>query len=282
MTIVTCQSEFYESLNQKIKNDTLILPTLPAIAFKVRDACDDPDVDAAQITRVISLDIALSARIIRVANSAHLNRGVKVKGVKEAVTRIGLRSIKNIATALAMEQLFVSNHESIQRRLASIWRDTITVASNSVAALSIAPPALKRRFNNDALMLAALIYNIGSLPIIREFEEWQEICSDPSFLNKAIDALSSRVGVSVLESWDFDDQFVDVAKYHQSLKYNPDEINYVDWVRLGVAVSGFNKKNKDAVISLSISKGMIDNASLLHSKSFIQARESITTIFKDD
>src|SRR5690606_36541328 len=97
-------------LVEKINNDTLVLPTLPAIALKVRKAADDRAVNLNKMGDVIGQDPALSARMMKIANSAYLGRTVKVENLHQAVTRIGLRQIKNIATALAMEQLFVSKN----------------------------------------------------------------------------------------------------------------------------------------------------------------------------
>ena len=99
-------------LVEKINNDTLVLPTLPAIALKVRRAADDPDINLNAMADVISQDPSLSARMIKISNSAYLGSTVKVTSAQQAVTRIGLRQIKNISTALAMEQLFVSKNAS--------------------------------------------------------------------------------------------------------------------------------------------------------------------------
>lgn len=101
-------------LTDRINNDTLVLPTLPEIAVRVRQAADDPEINLMQMSDVISHDPALAARMIKVANSAFMGRSVKVNTLNQAVTRIGLRQIKNIATAMAMEQLFVSNNKLIK------------------------------------------------------------------------------------------------------------------------------------------------------------------------
>lgn len=109
-------------LIDRINNDTLVLPTLPEVAIKVRQAVDNNDVNLMQMTDVIAHDPALTARMIKVANSAIMGRSVKVSNLHQAVTRIGLRQIKNIATAMAMEQLFVSNNELIKGYMGKAWQ----------------------------------------------------------------------------------------------------------------------------------------------------------------
>ena len=46
-------------LVDRINNDTLVLPTLPEVAIKVRQAADNPDVNLIQMSDVISQDPAL-------------------------------------------------------------------------------------------------------------------------------------------------------------------------------------------------------------------------------
>jgi|GEM_PF-6388808 len=52
-----------------IKSDRLVLPTLPEVALRVREVADDPKADLEKLTQVIGNDAALSARIVRVANT---------------------------------------------------------------------------------------------------------------------------------------------------------------------------------------------------------------------
>ncbi|PKM00621.1 MAG: hypothetical protein CVV17_08140, partial [Gammaproteobacteria bacterium HGW-Gammaproteobacteria-7] len=56
-------------LIQAIDNDELVLPTLPEVALKVREAAEDPDIGIAQLSKVIGNDAALTARIVKVVNS---------------------------------------------------------------------------------------------------------------------------------------------------------------------------------------------------------------------
>jgi len=101
------ENALYTILVEKIKQDALVLPTLPEIALKVRQAADDPDINLNQMSDIIGHDPALSLGMLKVANSAILGRSVKVETVNQAVTRIGLRQIKSIATAMALEQVFI-------------------------------------------------------------------------------------------------------------------------------------------------------------------------------
>src|SRR5690554_6493592 len=73
-----------------IKADKLILPTLPEAALRVREVAEDPDANIDQLAKVIGGDAALSARIIRVANSPLLRANRAIEDLKTALMRLGI------------------------------------------------------------------------------------------------------------------------------------------------------------------------------------------------
>ena len=135
---MAAENALYVILKEKINQDVLVLPMLPEIALKVRQASDDPKISLAQMGELISRDPALSLGIIKVANSALLGRRVKVETISQAVNRIGLRQIKSIATAMAIQQVFVAKNSIVATYMKKSWQKTIAVASVAIT--------LKRQF----------------------------------------------------------------------------------------------------------------------------------------
>lgn len=267
-------------LVEKINNDTLVLPTLPAIALKVRKAADDPDINLNSMADVIGQDPSLSARIIKIANSAYLGRTVKVESLNQAVTRIGLVQIKNIATALAMEQLFVSKNEVVKGYINKIWDRTVEVVAHSLALYNIYAKETKdRTMNVDTLTLCALVHNIGILPILTEAERHEEVFANPTFLNVAVQKLAGRIGGAITNEWGFGDDFVVVAESWRNLKVQTDKVSYLDFVRMGAAVAGFISNQKDAVLNLCMKKGMISDLSIVDSDEYKELKEAGKAVF---
>src|SRR5688572_7956495 len=104
-----------------INRDQLILPTLPEIALRVREMADDPAADLNSLATVISSDPALSARLIRVSNSPLLRAGREVDNLVNALMRLGMDYACNIATGLAMEQLFQATSDIVDLRMREVW-----------------------------------------------------------------------------------------------------------------------------------------------------------------
>ena len=267
-------------LIEKINNDTLVLPTLPAVALKVRKAADDPDINLNAMADVIGQDPSLSARMIKISNSAYLGRSVKVTSTTQAVTRIGLRQIKNIATALAMEQLFVSKNEIVKTYMEQIWADTVEIVASSMAVLQIHTKATKNRsLNLDSMMLAALVSNIGALPVLTEAERHADVFGNPTFLDVATNKLSGKIGESIMLAWGFEPEFILVAKSWRDQTVQTDAISYLDIVRLGAVLAGKLDGRKDALFAMALEKNIVPSLSLLLSDEFDEYRAHAKQIF---
>tara|TARA_Y100000296_G_scaffold47010_1_gene53903 strand:- start:571 stop:1407 length:837 start_codon:yes stop_codon:yes gene_type:complete len=277
---MSTQNALSTILVEKINNDTLVLPTLPAIALKVRKAADDPDINLNAMGEVIGQDPSLSARMIKIANSAYMGRSVKVTSISQAVTRIGLRQIKNISTALAMEQLFVSKNDVVARYLQQEWANTVNIVASSMAVLQLYIARTKKReMSMDTMTLAALVHNIGVLPILTEAERHPEVFANPSFLEVAIDKLAGRIGASIMREWGFGDNFVNISKNWKDLSYLPEGLGYIDFVRVGAAVSGAAGSQKDAMLNLAIQRGVVEDMGELHSDEFEELTSAAKQIF---
>lgn len=276
------ENALYTILIEKIKQDALVLPTLPEIALKVRDAAEDPDVNLNKMSDIISQDAALSVGMLKVANSALLGRSVKVETVNQAVTRIGLRQIKSIATAMALEQVFVSENETVSMYMRKSWLKTVEV---SAVAISLMTFYLKENKHTsltlDNLTLVALVHNIGVLPILTEAENHPEVFANVQFLQQAIAKLSSTVGGAVVKAWGFGDVFTEIVESWSDLSKLPPEVTYLDFIRLGAIFNGIFKSESTQAVLLNsyVKKGIIPNEEFLQSEEFLDVYNNVKTMF---
>lgn len=269
-------------LVEKIQSDSLVLPTLPEIAIKIREAADDPDVNLLAIADVIAQDPALSARMVKVANSAFMGRSVKVETLNQAVTRIGLRQIKNIATAIAMEQLFVSRNELVRDYMSKTWQKTVNVACVAMATMQSWSKANKHSsVNIDTLSLVALVHTIGVLPILTEAERHEEVFANPSFLEVAIKRMAGKLGGAIMRSWEFTGEFIEVAENWNDLTYQTNDVSYLDFVRIGAIYNNILGKNADTSEMLEpyIEKGIIADLKFFDSEEFTSNLKDVKSVF---
>jgi HD-like signal output (HDOD) protein len=230
------QEAFYNNIISELENGSLVLPTLPEVALQVRDVVDDPNVTATGLAEIIVTDAALSARLLKVANSALYRGRVAVDSVQMAVSRLGLKMVRNLVTSLVMEQMFQATSNRLEKRLHELWTQ-----STEVAAISQVLAAKQAGIKTDEAMLAGLIHNIGVLPILLKAEESSELLQDTETLDKIIDGLHPRIGEAILKSWKFTDELVAVpAEYGNLNRNSANGPDLVDVVQVAVLQSHIN------------------------------------------
>lgn len=226
-------------LMDKLHREQLVLPTLPEIATQVCKVCEDPGATIYDVAHVVECDPAITARVMRIANSAVFMRSRSVNTLRAALVRIGMRSIRNVAVAIALEQLFNSNNPIINDYLRRVWRQSVAVASAAhAAAYDYLTKDANCDLHGDILMLAALLHEVGALPILHESSLHEDIFANPTFLEMAIEALSGCLGRAVVEHWQLGPPYGEILERWRDPTYATEQISYIDFVRIGAMFHG--------------------------------------------
>jgi HD-like signal output (HDOD) protein len=220
-----------ESILADLENDRLTLPTLPEVAIKVRETIDDDGASITDIAQIIETDAALSARIIQVANSALYRGFSSADTVQNAVMRMGLRTVKNLAISLVMKQLFQATHPVVDRYLRNAWKQ-----STDIAALSAMIAKHYTNLEADSALLAGLTHSIGLSPILVRAESDSELLNDNAELVKLLEESAPIVGTEILKKWGFSQALVDVPMQHLVLdrQGNNGKADYADVVQVAL------------------------------------------------
>lgn len=238
--MVTSEEKFVDVLMADITKGKLVLPTLPEVAFKIRKMVDDPLVSSEKLAKLIGTDAALSARLIQVANSPFF-RGLKsVENVHTAVVRLGGVCVRNVISSLVMSQLYQAKEVApIKKELHSLW-----VHGAKVAAIS---HVLAKRFTKlsaDEAMLAGLIHDIGTLPILKRCLDFPDILADKVALQRVINTLHADIGKLILEEWHFPIELITVAAEHENLQRDENAVaDYTDIVMIANLHSHMGQTN---------------------------------------
>lgn len=162
---------------RKLTRDELLrtvkaLPPLPAVALRVMQVAQDPRSSASQLALVVSADPALSARMLRVANSAAYRRSREVTSVQEALVVLGFVQARNIAISTAITGAFAPDTLQALFRIDAFWRHSLAVAfrAGELAGQS-------RRLDVASAFTAGILHNLGRLAMFH---------ADPAGLDQAI------------------------------------------------------------------------------------------------
>ncbi len=220
--------DFLVHVQEELDANRLVLPTLPDVALKVRDAVAKGDATSQQLADMIVTDAALSARLIQVANSPLYRGAQEINNIQMAVTRLGSNTIRTLITSLVMQQMFSPSTEL----LASYFRETWEQGVN-VSAISRALSAFTPHLNSDEAMLAGLIHQIGKLPILMLVEDIPEFKDSPSRLNKLLEKAHPPIGKIIMDTWDFPEELKLVASEYINFDRDSDaKPDYVDLVQV--------------------------------------------------
>lgn len=172
------------------------LPTLPKVAFRILQLVQTPDVSIEELSNAIAIDPALTAKILKTANSGMYGRARGVAKLRDAIMILGLRNVKTLALGFSLvADLKGSAGSGLD--YAAFWRRSV-VAACAARALAYRVD----RSEQDEAFLGGLMHGIGIVALDRALG--QEYRGIAAHLGRGTDALVAierqRLGVSHLEA----------------------------------------------------------------------------------
>ncbi len=221
------KDDLIQRLMALVDNDELVLPTLPEVALRVREVANDPDVSPRALSDLLASDPAISARLIRVANSPLMRSLQRIDTLPNAISRLGISYSCNLAIGLAMAQMFQATSEVIDERMRHAWKHSI-----EVAAIATVLAQHYTRLKPDQATLAALVHQIGVLPVLAYAEENDLLVAgcQSGQLDALITAAHPVIGEKILRVWNFPDALLAVPSEHVKLHREAEAVDYVDVV----------------------------------------------------
>jgi HD-like signal output (HDOD) protein len=161
--------ETLKMLAAEAQRGELTFPTSAAVALRVRQELDDPDCHTDTATRLIQTEPLLAARVVAVANSAAFNRsGREVTDVGTAVTQLGFRMVRTLATAVIARQMVGVMDVPAHRDLAAqLWEHT---AHTAALARMIARRIMRQ--DPETAMFAGLVHEIGGFYLLSRAKDF--------------------------------------------------------------------------------------------------------------
>lgn len=132
----------------------LEIPTIPVVASRALKEMSDPEVSAGKLARIIAEDQGLTARILKVANSALYALKREVKNLQQAATILGFEALKGIVVSVSCRMIY-KRFGQVERTL---WEHSVGAA---VAAHLLARAQSLR--SRDEAFVAGLMHDVGKV-----------------------------------------------------------------------------------------------------------------------
>jgi HD-like signal output (HDOD) protein len=195
--------EFIKSLASELSRGKVDLPSFPEIAVRVRRILSDPKSTIDQVVRVVGSEPSLAARLLRIANSASLNRsGRAVTDLRAAINRVGYNMVRSASISFAMAQIRSSNKlVGLEHHLQELWQ-----CSTRVAAFSYVLARTCTKVNADEALLTGMMHAIGKLYVLTRAHAHPELFASPAVLDELVGEWHPSIGKAILENWEFPEE----------------------------------------------------------------------------
>ncbi|MGB3212565.1 MAG: GGDEF domain-containing protein [Desulforhopalus sp.] len=198
------------------------LPTLPTVASKLITLTSKEDTTLADIGDLVSQDISLSAKILKVSNSAFYSFPQQIGSIKQAVSILGMNAVRSLVLSFSFLTMKAGKVET-RFNFEKFWEKSLASAVTAKLILENVKGA-----DTEEVFISGLLQNLGELILARSFpKEYDEVLQ--SIEEKHLDIFTAEeavfginhtiVGTEVAKRWGFPEILYTPIRYH----HHPDE-----------------------------------------------------------
>ena len=195
------------------------LPTMPVVASQMMELINNPETSASQLAGVVSKDPAVSARVLKIANSSFYSMSRQVTSMSTAVVILGERTLRNLVLAASMRGM----HSHFGKVEQMLWEDSMVCALASrflAGKLALVDP--------EEAFMAGLFRHIGLVVLNNQESRAAEFIINSLKANnqemgkeerEAFGATHAEIGAAVLEHWKLSEVLSLVALHHSDVDF---------------------------------------------------------------
>lgn len=271
---------------------TTDLPTIPAAALRVLQETESSTSTASSVAQILGTDQALSAKVLRLSNSAYYGLSRRVSNLSEAVVVLGMRAVRNLAIVASSYPWMNKPIPGYELGPKEMWQHSFGVA---VGAQLIA-----KRGNvpdDEGAFTAGLLCDMGKAALSVWFEnktaKMLALAQQTSQPFCAVERMllgydHAEVGAHLAQRWNFPENMVRAIRYHHEPSACEKHDQIVDCVHvgdylttlLGLGLGGDGTQyslDNEALVRLGVSPDDIDEIA----DEFAGRYESYETLFAE-
>ncbi len=197
------------------------LPAMPKAALHILSVIDDPRTTATRLEKAVAMDQALTAKILRIANSPFYGAVREIKTVSEAIVRLGFVTIRNWTLVTATKAVFLG--AGATPLFHKIWRQSVLSA---MAAQLVAQSV--RKFEPETVFVGGLMQNIGQLVLARShlplFQQVLSISAEEQLPYYVVEQEllgfdHGDLGALLIKEWNLSEDLEEAVRWHHRLDH---------------------------------------------------------------
>lgn len=143
------------------------IPAIPDVVLKIDKELKKPDVNLAEIAKLISTDVATSGMVLKTINSPLFRMPKEVDSIKQAVMLLGVKNLNSAVVTTALRNAFKGTSPVLDK----IWDETSVISYCAKKVVEV----LALQISSEEAYMAALFYNTGKLLLAKKFPDYDEI-----------------------------------------------------------------------------------------------------------
>ena len=232
--------KFLLGTSAAIKENRLHIANFDDVSSTIFNVIQDSDVDIDSVVSAVQLDAAISAKLIKSANSAFFGGMAKVDSVRAATVRLGLDLSIQLISIMVLKEVFHSNKETLRDAMHKLWQSSLKLATYSVVVGKRSSVNAKQ----GQILLAGLMNEIGSLVIIAYLDQFPG--SMKIITEQVLSSITFKklLGIELLSHWQFPVSILNVLKHSDNYEReveHPDICDVVCIARLLIRMTSYRK-----------------------------------------
>lgn len=194
----------------RIRGAKFELPLLPEAANRVMQVAGDENADARKLAEVIRSDASLAGHVLRIANSAIYAPTTPIVSLQQAISRLGMNKIREIALVIAT-QTKVFKVAGYDAQVRAIFKHSIAAAAYSQEIARL------RRWNVEDAFLTGLLHDTGKpvlLQLLVEVQKELKLGVEVGIVDDLLEQMHAGVGSRLVESWKLPERLAETIAYH--------------------------------------------------------------------
>lgn len=196
-----------EDIQPELEGIAVAPQILPKLQEMVSDCNTNPD----EIRDMIRMDPALSAMILKTANSVYFNPGYHIDSIDDGIMHLGFSDVYQIVTMLTFSDLLAEPLNTYGISAGDFWRRSV--------ACAFAMERLARKYSEDpgVAYTVGLLHGVGMIFLEREIKNVPNVSfrsalpEDMALANEEMEVFGinhAKVGAAMLREWGFSDETV--------------------------------------------------------------------------
>ncbi|MCB0990027.1 MAG: diguanylate cyclase [Acidimicrobiales bacterium] len=201
------------------------VPTPPTVLLHILEVNRNPEAGLSELVDAVSMDPALTAKVIAAANSPMYRRAREVTSLDRAVAQVGVRSVVTLALAFSITRTMPTTGQIGGLRLGVFWVRSVTAA---VAAKAVAARVLPEL--QEEAFFAGLVSDLGRVLLARSASEQYEALVEQAHGWPTNDAEDRSFGVNsrdvteeLLRKWELPELFTNALSAVEASDLSSDE-----------------------------------------------------------